>query len=73
VLVTQPRADRVFAYGLRLDAGPVECVDCGHRLEHAERGPLPPCPFYCDSTHARAAWRPLQDDASAEDEDGTSH
>jgi hypothetical protein len=61
-------AERVFAYGMPLDAGPIECVDCGHRLEHATRGPLPPCPCYRDSTHARAAWRPLwDDDSSAED------
>ena len=62
-------SDRVYAYGLPADAGPVECVDCGHRLEHEERGPLPPCPHYCDSTHARAAWRPLRDDRAPAQDD----
>ena len=47
---------RVFAYGVPTDAASFECVDCGHRLEHAY-GRLPPCPRYRDATHSRAAWR----------------
>jgi hypothetical protein len=47
---------RVLAYGVLTDAASFECVDCGHRLEHAH-GRLPPCPRYRDSTHSRAAWR----------------
>ena len=52
-------ADRVLAYGVPWEPGTVECVDCGHRQEHVRRGALPPCPHYRDSTHARAAWRPV--------------
>jgi len=62
-------ADRILAYGVPSDAGTVECVDCGHRLEHARRGPLPPCPHYRDSTHARAAWRPVTGDEVPEEEE----
>ena len=51
------RAERVYAYGVWIDAGAFECVDCGHRYEHNSRAQLPPCPRYRDSTHARAAWR----------------
>jgi hypothetical protein len=50
-------ADRVYAYGVSLGAGSIECVDCGYRQEHPTRGPLSPCPRYRDSTHVRAAWR----------------
>jgi len=50
-------ADRVYAYGVPADAGWYECVDCGHRQGHEPRGPMPPCPYYRDSTHLRAAWR----------------
>ena len=51
------RAASVYAYGIAIDAGSFECVDYGHRHEHAAREPLPPCPLYRDSTHTRAAWR----------------
>jgi len=57
------RVDRIYAYGISIAPGSFECVDCGHRHEHAEPGPLPPCPRYLDSTHARAAWRPWRDRA----------
>jgi hypothetical protein len=53
--------DRVYAYGIAIDAGSFECVDCDHRHDHAARGPLPPCPLYRDSTHARSAWRAWRD------------
>jgi hypothetical protein len=53
-------ADRVYAYGITLDAESIECVDCGHRQEHPGGGPLPPCPRYRDSTHSRAGWRIVQ-------------
>jgi hypothetical protein len=51
------RVDVVYAYGISIGAGSIECADCGHRQEHAGRGPLPPCPRYRDSTHTRAGWR----------------
>ncbi len=50
------RDERIYAYGISTGAGPYECVDCGHHLEHTARGPLPPCPRYRDSTHTRAGW-----------------
>ena len=60
--------ERVFAYGMPMDAGPIECVDCGHRLEHERRDPLPPCPRYRDSTHARAGWRALEREPPREED-----
>jgi hypothetical protein len=53
----EQRAERLYAYGISIDPGPFECVDCGQRYEHMARAQLPPCPSYRDSTHTRAAWR----------------
>jgi hypothetical protein len=50
-------AERVYPYGVSLGAESIECVDCGYRRHHPNRGPLPPCPRYHDSTHVRAGWR----------------
>jgi hypothetical protein len=51
------RGERIYAYGVWIEPGSFECVDCGHRYEHSLQAPLPPCPGYRDSTHTRAAWR----------------
>ena len=51
------RGDAVYGYGVSIGSGWIECVDCGHRQQHAGPAPLPPCPRYRDATHGRAGWR----------------
>lgn len=60
------RSSRVIPYGVPADAGDYRCVDCGRHYVHAARKPLPPCPRYQDSTHARAGWR-FKDDVDDRD------
>ncbi len=47
----------VYGYGVLVEAGLLECVDCGHRYDHPTRALLPPCPRYQDATHPHAGWR----------------